>query len=353
MAHPASASKATARDPALVRQAPALIRFLRAAQATPVEPTAQRDRSRGVLLGLVVGNVLGLRGEGRRSYGIPDRYPGGVIEPNPKEKDRPMDDDLAQSVELGEALLAGGDVVHDFAQRLVTWRRENGRGIGNTTWNVIDLLEAGTPPSEAARIFYKRNPIAPNGGLMRCAPIAVAHHNAPKLLVRDSATLCAVTHYAPTAQWSCIVINAVIALLLREVVPDLSVLLAAVSADGAPDMLATASNDGIPTDVLASITEDQPIIADASWLRCDQHLIGHTLLAMQAGLWAVATPLDFEAALVQIVSAGGDTDTNATVAGAVLGARYGATAIPQRWLDCIPERERIETLADDLLALTA
>ena len=97
----------------------------------------------------------------------------------------------------------------------------------------------------------------------------------------------------------------------------------------------------------------QPIVADASWLRRDQHLIGHTLLALQVGLWAAATPLDFEVALVEIVSAGGDTDTNGAVAGAVLGARYGAAAIPHRWLDCIPERERIETLADDLAALTA
>ena len=247
-------------------------------------------------------------------------------------------------------IVASITIISDFARRLVTWRRENGRGIGNTTWAVIDLLEAGTPPPEAARVFYEENPIAPNGGLMRCAPVAIAHQNAPERLVRDSAALCAVTHYASTCQWSCIVINTVIALLLRGTDPDLSALLAASSADGAPDMLAKASADDIPTDVLASIVGGRPIMADASWLRCDQHLIGHTLLAMQAGLWAVPTPLDFEAALVQIVSAGGDTDTNAAVAGAVLGARYGATAIPQRWLDCIPERERIETLADDLSA---
>ena len=42
------------------------------------------------------------------------------------------------------------------------------------------------------------------------------------------------------------------------------------------------------------------------------------------------------------------TDTNAAVAGATLGARYGASAIPQRWLDCIPQREQIEELADGL-----
>lgn len=39
-----------------------------------------------------------------------------------------------------------------------------------------------------------------------------------------------------------------------------------------------------------------------------------------------------------------DPDTN--------GARYGASAIPERWLDCVPERERIERLVSELLALS-
>ena len=339
-------------DCAHIHHTPTLLRALRTA-AVPPDPALRQARSRGVLLGLAAGNVLGLRGEGLWYYEMPHRYPAGVIAPNPQEKYRPMDDDLAQAVALGETLHAGGEVVREFARRLVRWRRENGRGMGRTTRRVIDLLEAGTSPYEAARVVYERDPIAPNGGLMRCAPVAVAHQYAPEQLVRDSAALCAVTHYAPTCQWSCIIINTVIARLLQGTDPDVPAVLAAASADGAPDLLAAADEDGIPTDVLACIATRQPIVADASWLRRDQRLIGHTLLAMQVGLWAAATPLDFEAALVEIVSAGGDTDTNGAVAGAVLGARYGAAAIPHRWLDCIPERERIETLADDLAALTA
>ena len=76
------------------------------------------------------------------------------------------------------------------------------------------------------------------------------------------------------------------------------------------------------------------------------------LLALQFGLWAAATPLDLEDAVVASVAAGGDTDTNAAVAGAVLGARYGASSIPRRWLACIPQRTRIERLANDLLAMS-
>ena len=309
------------------------------------------DRACGVMLGLAVGNLLGIPMEGRWYYEIERRYPMGVLYIDQHEKDRLMDDDLAQAVDLAEALVEGGDYLNGFVRRLVVWARENGRGMGSLTRRVIWLLDDGHHHTEAARLDYEDNRIAPNGGLMRCAPVALARFRQPELLVNDSAATCAVTHYAATCQWSCIIINAVISLLLRGAEPDLAALMRAVSADGAPDMLAVAESDGIPTEILAAVTSRTPIVADASWLRQDQRLVGHTLLAMQAGLWAAVTPLDFETALRQVVEAGGDTDTNGAVAGAVLGARYGASAIPQRWLDCIPQRERIEKLADDLLAM--
>ena len=309
------------------------------------------DRGRGVMLGLAAGNLLGLPVEGWWYGDIEREYPDGVLDIDPREAYRLMDDDLAQAVELGEALLEGGDYVGEFAKRLVVWARENGRGIGITTSRVISELEGGHRPPNAARFIYERDPIAPNGGVMRCAPVALARFRQPELLVSDSAATCVVTHYAPTSQWSCIIINAAIDLLLRGTEPDLSALMAAASEDGCPDMLGAALRDGIPSEILASIVGDEPVIGDCSWLRRDQRLIGHTLIALQAGLWAAVTPLDFEAALRQVVEAGGDTDTNGAVAGAVLGARYGASAIPQRWLDVIPQRERVEGLADGLLAL--
>ena len=313
-----------------------------------------QDRGRGALLGLAAGNLLGLPMEGASYRDIGRRYPEGVTEIDSLEVSRPLDDDLAQAVDLGEALLAGGDYTGEFAQRLVRWRRENGRGIGITTSEVIDELERGRELPEPARIIYERkNRIAPNGGVMRCAPVALARHTAPELLVSDSAVTCTVTHIAPTCQWSCIIVNAAIALLLRGVAPDLRALLAAAQADGAPNLAAAASDDGIPSAVLDSVSSGYPVAAGPDWLRHDQRLIGHTLLALQAGLWSAVTPHNLEDALVGIVSAGGDTDTNGAVAGAVLGARYGASAIPQRWLDCIPQRERIETLAFRLLAMAA
>ncbi len=333
------------KDPGIIQQAPETAKHI--AQATSIA-----DRASGVLLGLAAGNSLGGPTEGARHDYIAKQYPQGITEIDPSRANEPMDDDLAQAVELGAALLEAGDLAENFAKRMITWYRTNGRGIGMTTRAAIHELENGTPVPEAARVVYERRAIAPNGGVMRCAPIAIAHRQNPELLVRDSAITCAVTHYAPTCQWSCIIINSTIATLLNGNNPDLAATYQAAIADGCPDLVATAHKDGIPTDVLDAIANGTSIPQNADWLRKDQKLIGHTLLALQCGLWAAATPLNFEDALIEMVSTGGDADTNGAVAGAVLGARYGASAIPQRWLDCIPERERIKDLAINLLEQT-
>ena len=249
-------------------------------------------------------------------------------------------------------LLAGGDYVEDFAERLITWARVNGRGIGITTEDVIRELERRAPLPEAARVVYERkNGIAPNGGVMRCAPVAIARRSNPPLLVLDSATTCAVTHYAATCQWSCIIVNAIIAFFLHGREPDLPAIMEAARRDGCPDLAAIAHRDGIPSAPLDAMVSGDAPPGDVEWLMRDHRLIGHTLLAMQFGLWAAATPLTLEDGVITSVAVGGDTDTNAAVAGAVLGARYGASGIPQRWLDCVPQRERIEGLADGLLGL--
>jgi len=311
--------------------APAIAALIDAAPAGPPAP----DRARGVLLGLAAGNLLGLEVESMPARMIAEKFPGGVREIDRYEPYRPLDDDLAQALDLGEALL-GGDPVADFADRLIRWRRENGRGIGYTTSAVIDALEDGEGvPGAAERIWQERGGIAPNGGLMRCAPVALRHWNDGAALVRASAETCVVTHYAAACQWSCILLNAAIAVLIRGGEASAEALRGAAGADGAP-----AEVGGRLAEISAALEDLLPDIGQ----------IGHTLLALQIGLWPLASGAGLEDGLIRIINAGGDTDTNGAIAGAVLGARDGAAAIPERWLERIRRREEIAALADKLIA---
>ena len=323
----------TINDPGIVAQAPHLAELLSSAQAAPLDP----DRARGVLLGLAVGNLLGLPIEGASQSSIRRSYPEGVTEINPKERQRPMDDDLAQAVDLAEALAYDSDPLSGFADRLVQWRTNNGRGIGIMTSTVIDYLEVGLGVPGAAKAFWQERgspETQPNGALMRCAPVALKHALDPQKLIEQTAASCAVTHFAPGAQWSCILVNVAIAMLLRGQAPSRDDLTFAATQDGAPAEL-IAWTLAIPDAIDERIAEER--------------VSGHTYLCMQAALWSLDTDNTLEAALIRIVAAGGDTDTNAAVAGAVLGARHGASAIPRRWLDCVPERERIEAATKALL----
>ena len=326
-----------------------------AAREQAADADGLHDRARGTMLGLAAGNLLGLPVEGWWYHEIDAAFPDGLREINPAEKFRALDDDLAQAVELAESLLDDGDedeLVEEFTRRLVKWRHGNGRGCGYTTSEVVWRLERGDGvPHAASEVYEMRGGIAPNGGLMRCAPVALARLGHPDHLISDTAATCVVTHYAPACQWSCVILNAAISLLAQGMRPDLPALYRAAISDGAPDLAAIARRDRIPSVVFDAIAGDGSMPESADWLRVDQVLIGHTLLALQVGLWAAETPLGFEDALIGAASGGGDTDTNAAVAGAVLGARYGASAIPTRWLECIPQRQRIEGLAADLIAI--
>jgi ADP-ribosylglycohydrolase len=94
-----------------------------------------------------------------------------------------------------------------------------------------------------------------------------------------------------------------------------------------------------------------------------QHQMGWVLIALQNAFFHLAAGTAAEPALVTTVGQGGDTDTNAAIAGALLGAADGRTSLPVRWvmpvLTCRPDpglhpaRPRPdEYWPDDLLDLT-
>lgn len=52
--------------------------------------------------------------------------------------------------------------------------------------------------------------------------------------------------------------------------------------------------------------------------------------------------------LIDIVRVGGDTDTNAAIAGGLLGIRDGASGIPERWRCLLQYAEEFVAAADTL-----
>jgi ADP-ribosylglycohydrolase len=137
---------------------------------------------------------------------------------------------------------------------------------------------------------------------------------------------------------SCLALNVVLAAALGGGVVDLARLARAVPEE--------THDEGQTADAIRAAQGATP-----ETMRLDREPgSGYTLLAMQVGLWAATAATDFEESLVRVVSQGGDTDTNGAVAGAALGARFGAGAIPTRWIERLRDPQRLIELADALAA---
>jgi ADP-ribosylglycohydrolase len=70
----------------------------------------------------------------------------------------------------------------------------------------------------------------------------------------------------------------------------------------------------------------------------DDFSMGYTLKTLAASIWCLFHCNSFEEGLLAVVNVGGDADTNAAVACSLLGAKYGYSAIPQKYIDGLIRR---------------
>ena len=204
-------------------------------------------------------------------------------------------------------------------------------------------------------IYWEVAGAAGNGAVMRCAPLAIRWRHDDAALVRNTVCSAAVTHWDWRCIWSSVFVNLAIASLLQEP-PDPEPRLiqrAERARETLGDALAPYGIDAPPP---AAVTKalDVADIAAPSDIGLDGWDMGFTLKAMRVALWCAHRAADVEEALIAVVNAGGDTDTNGAVAGAVLGARFGLDAIPRRWRDQVArlraDRMAMEVWADRLMA---
>ena len=297
------------------------------------------SRARGALLGLVAGNQLGVPTE---HLGTPDAirqaFPNGVTDLAPPPKNSPYDDDAAMALLLGESLLASnGFDANDVARRWAKWMKVDGRGIGMTTRRALTLIDRGKEPFEAGRLANQENPgrSAGNGSVMRCVPVALRYHNDPDRLIRVSTQQAAITHSDERCTWGAAAVNLAVRELLHGNIYFVDEVLHRMG-DRAPRVLRDAIHR-VPRESEA----DLPIVRQGE--------AGYVVHCVEIGFWFVHHDRSLEESLIYLAQAGGDTDTNAAVAGALLGARHGEVALPPRWMDQITGVEGIAKLAERLV----
>lgn len=296
------------------------------------------DRVVGSVLGLALGDALGAPFEGRRAADIPDPVPALEL-PWMGLPPGSTTDDTAMARNLVRSLAAGGVFdPDDLVARHLEWFRSDPPDVGVLTRRVLSRVDRGEDAFEAARaVWEERGPevSAGNGSVMYCAPLGLAYASRPEELVKVAPRLSALTHYDERCRTAVLAVTLTVGALARGQSPESAVaaaLGAVVDREGGEELEYLVEMAGVARRI------DGP----------DQ---GFCLFTSGVGLQSLIGTGDFETEVKRVVSLGGDTDTNAAVAGALLGALVGEGGLPRAWLDRLQDRTAIGAEAQALVNL--
>jgi ADP-ribosyl-[dinitrogen reductase] hydrolase len=296
-----------------------------------------RDRAVGAILGLALGDALGAPFEFRHRRDVPDPIPAFEL-PWMGLPPGTWTDDTALARNLWSSLveLRGAFDPDDVRRRHIAWLATGPPDVGNQTRLALIEAERGTP-EPARAVFERRGPevSAGNGSVMYCAPLGVVRAREPERLHDEAPALSAITHWDGRCRTACLAVTLAVAALVRGEDRERAVLDAigaALHHEGGEELEFLVGEGG------RSRAVDGPDM-------------GFTLFAAGIGLQVAFEGRKVEEGLRHVVSLGGDTDTNAAVAGALLGARDGASALPESWLDRLATRDALEREARALAEL--
>lgn len=262
--------------------------------------------------GLMVGDALGAPAEFCRAHEIRRAYPQGMdkmvrgfgicTDRKPGE----VTDDTQMAYCLHLALQdAGGWDAAAACRRYQEWFATDPADVGEAVKAALE----GTPDAESQG----------NGALMRVLPIALWAAEHPDFeWVTAAREDAAITHPHPVCGDANVVY---VHALLQAMLPG------ATPRGIYESALAFAAEQGVHAPVLRALKAAATERPDY-----DGENIGWVLVALQSAFYQLLHAADFRSALVDIVSAGGDTDTNAAIAGALLALVHGGQSIPRNWL---------------------
>lgn len=320
--------------------------------------TAKTDRACGVVLGSAVGDALGAGYEFESAPVGPDgpqMIGGGLGNFAPGE----WTDDTSMTWPILETAAKGVDLrspeaLDSIAQGFLDWYATSPPDVGTQTRRVLSstlaeergaLRRASKPPhptvaeergarrraskpgdlsghitTAAADLHARTGHTAGNGALMRTSPVALAHLDDPVALVEAAMVISALTHTDELSGQAC----ALWSLAIRHAV-----------LEGELDI--RAGLEHLPAEAREFWSEriDEAETREPGTFSPN----GFVVTALQAAWSAIHhTPvpermpsLHLQHSLDTAIRIGNDTDTVAAIAGGLLGARWGASAIPAAW----------------------
>lgn len=271
----------------------------------------QLSRAQGCLLGQFAGDSLGSLVEFKDAQTIARLRPSG---PHELEDGgvwntlagQPTDDSELALCLARQLLQDGNFEPAQVRAAYQQWLESEPFDVGNTVG--MGIMGAVNVESQA------------NGSLMRCSPLGLAFR--PKELKEIAVEESLLTHPHPLCGECCRVFTQTISRAMEGASPEEAFAQALGESEGEVRTLLQEAQQGPPTEFFQHM----------GWIR----------IAFRNAFYHLHRGTPFEQALVTTIREGGDTDTNAAIAGALLGAFQGYRAIPRQWrlsvLSCRPHQ---------------
>ena len=279
------------------------------------------DRIKGTIYGQAIGDALGLGTEGMTDEDMAWKYPNGICHYSDIFQDRhrkrwkigDWTDDTDMMLCIANAVIKDKGVnLTSIARNFKEWADFDA---SKMLWNMSHQQSAA------------------NGGVMRTSIVGLF----PKAVEECAVNICRLTHYDPRCAGSC----AIVSLLIHSLVYGKDKLSYHQMVD-----IGERYDNRIREYIDLSLNTDIRALELQDW-----DSVGYTLKTMAAGLWACWNAKTFEDGLLSVVRAGGDADTNAAVACAILGAKFGFNSIPKEYVDGLIYKEQLENVISGMIEL--
>lgn len=291
-----------------------------------------KDRIAGCLWGQAIGDALGRGAEFMSKDEVEANYPEGLSEYNQFGAGN-WSDDTDMMLCIAKAIIADKDIVpNTVAHNFKEWYEGSPADIGMSTAMVLSLYEYEEKPFEMSWRIYERSgrDNASNGGVMRTSVVGLWNEN----VAENAEKLCKLTHYDTRCTGSCVIISELInSMVWRGSIPAYEAMVAIGKRydDRIIPYLETAKHGNFEEFGL----DDLPTM-------------GYTLKTMGCAIWCLYNVRSFKEGLLKVANAGGDADTNAAVACALLGAKYGMGGIPEHYIRELKNRNEYEEIVQQL-----
>lgn len=299
----------------------------------------QIDKIKGVFFGQAIGDALGLGTEFLSKDEINVLYPNSLVTYSQIIQDEHRSrwvkgdwtDDTEQFLCICESILRFNEVSEiAFAEELYRWYSRDPLGIGYTVLNVVKTPQFTLKPHKAAEIYWrmKQRKVASNGGIMRTSITGIFDFWDKVKVIKNTEKICKVTHFDPRCVGSCVLVTSIISELIH-----------AQKELSKSDLIEIGK--GYAPEIEESV--EKSFCLNIENLRLDEsETIGYTLKALSAGLWTYFNASSFESGILSVIHEGGDADTNASVAGSLLGAKFGYSRIPKHLIEDLVRKEFLE-----------